>query len=266
MKNFIRRSALSTSSVQDLFVHKRNIILFDHAFNMKNYLEQFQLRSDVKSLKHPSSKHILSRYSSYFFNHSTYNYNIIGEFDVSLCGGEFYLPPSAKSIDSGFHGFPSNSIESSFHDLLILPEKIMIRNLTDEDIPAIFPMLSCMTHLTLDRLSRVKLSSGLAQVISLFPEGNQKHKVIIFNANKSYLPLEKCYKVTEWFENSICMDKESTKTLEDVSFANNSNFRYVIAHEFDSSIERHVQFLILPDDDSYTHINEKLVKEIVRKI
>jgi hypothetical protein len=255
MKNFIRQVSFSTSSMLDLSVHKRNIIIFDHAFNMKNYLEQVEHRTDVKSLKHPSSHHVLSRYSSYFFNHSTYNYNIIGEFSVSMCGGEFYHSTTAKSADSCTLHLSRKVVSSKFHDLLILPEKIMIKNLTDKDIPLIFPLLSRMTHLTVDQFNVLKL-----QAKSLFPGGNPREKVILFNANKSYLPLEKCCKVIEWFENYDHGD-ENKKAV-----AGNMNFRYILAHEFDSSIERHIQFLILPDDDSYTHINEKLVKEIVRKI
>ena len=80
----------------------------------------------LRDLKHPSSSHIISRYSSYIFQNEKYHFNDLGEYSLNVAA-YFNLETEQKCITSSVDGQHS-------HNVFIWPDGLFLKNLNSFSI------------------------------------------------------------------------------------------------------------------------------------
>jgi len=83
------------------------------------------------NLKHPASRHVVSKYSTFMFNNSQYHFNSVGEFSLNISAGHFHSGANLGSNKS------AAAPATGTHTAILWPDRIIVRGLSDGDIPAI---------------------------------------------------------------------------------------------------------------------------------
>ena len=226
-------------------VSRRDVIVFDHNFKLKEWLSGFAPQQ--RSLRHPSIRHILGRYANCEY-HRPYNYNNIGEFSLNISAGEHWYHSNKK--DQSTHSHSSIS-KSPYHDVLIWPEALFLKNLLESDVDALYPYLSSDVLLNCDILKSLKAQLNPKSLIESIPQRNIQ---IIANVSKMY-PLFRALQVLQWFHHAIV---DSIKVHD-------NQFQFILGANF-SEHRNATQILILPNDDCYQGIlSNQQVNRIVEQ-
>jgi hypothetical protein len=250
--HLLRRKFSSSFGRGDI-VNNRSILLFDPRVPLQASLREQKNENLSQQLKHPESSHVLSAYSKYTFQNAVYDYNKIGEFQLTMGAAEYHLPLSLKG-DSA----PSKIISQNLsHDMLILPDCILLKNLKNEDIPRLFPLLNSANKISSSSFVQTNLSSGV-KIISLESSSSSAKSatseplIMLLNVHSKSFPLQKCHEIIEWFQESISeFPSLQKKAIE-----------YIITTDYLSQHQL-VQFCFLPTNDHYSGV---FTKQQMRKI
>jgi hypothetical protein len=224
----------------------RDVIIFDHKF----HLEAWLARNQQLSLKHPSHQHILSCYAASEY-HRPYNYNNIGEFSLNIAAGEW------KVLDS--QDRQADLKGALYHDILIWPDGLLIKNLTEKDVSVVYRYISNEKSILADEnnLQSFKKELNATSVIGYLP----KDKIqIVINVSKSY-PLFRAKNLLKWFHDSVDGMNQSSVVIKAEGFQI-ENLQYILATEL-SEHRNATQVMILPFEDCFEGI---LSQQQVQKI
>ena len=84
------------------------------------------------NLKHPTSRHVVSKYSTFMFNNSQYHFNSVGEFSLNISAGHFH-----SSGANLVRNKAAVAQAAGTHTAILWPDRIIIRGLSDRDIPEV---------------------------------------------------------------------------------------------------------------------------------
>jgi hypothetical protein len=251
--HLLRRTFSSSFGRGDI-VNNRSILLFDPRVPLQASLREQKNENFSQQLKHPESSHVLSAYSKYSFQNAVYDYNKIGEFQLTMGAAEYHLPLPLKD-----NAAPSKIISQNLsHDMLILPDCILLKNLKNEDIPRLFPLLNSSNRISTTSFDKANLSSEV-KIISLDSSSSSSTKpttleplIMLLNVHSKSFPLQKCHEIIEWFQESVSeFPSLQKKAIE-----------YIITTDYLSQHQL-VQFCFLPTNDHYSGI---FTKQQMRKI
>jgi hypothetical protein len=109
------------SSSNDKPLLFRDMFVFDHTWTEEKFGASL---NDAKSLYHPNSDHVLSKYALHEFNHGNFHFNQQGEFSLQTVAAHTF------SGDMNF-------ARTSGHTVLFWPDRLLIHGLQFEDVGAV---------------------------------------------------------------------------------------------------------------------------------
>ncbi len=228
----------------------RDVIVFDHTFNLCDWLRSSSTRNGNNSLKHPSVGHALGQYAVAEY-HRSYNYNNIGEFSLNIAAGE-KISLTIKEDGSSYNVNSLRNTTDCDHDILVWPDGLYISNLKKVDITHLYSLLSNEKSLESDS---EEFKSGLnpdATISTL----NKEQVSVIVNVSKNY-PLFRAEQVLSWFNSSIATT--GGKLLK------HSPVQYVLSSEL-SEHRNATQVMVLPFEDCFEGIlSIAQVKKLVER-
>lgn len=234
------------------FLSYRDVIVFDHKFKLEEWLS----RTQHLSLKHPSHNHILSRYATCEY-HRPYNYNNIGEFSLNMAAGERKLTMSSHR---------EICVDSVYHDVLIWPEGLLIKNLQNCDVSILYQYV--FNEVSLENPTQLQsLKDSLSKNVVIEPLLKDNIQIII-NVSKSY-PLFRAKNVLDWFNESISKQQPSNQSYESASLQEKT-VEFILGTEL-SEHRNATQVMILPFEDCFEGILsaqqvQKIVERYVRRL
>ncbi len=143
-----------------------------------------------QSIKHPSSNHVVASYVIQY-NKRPYNYNDIGEFELQFGVAEHKNPSNSTYNNQNTNG----------HNILIWPEGLELE-LTIDDIPSAYPILS-----QVNRLTPSTISTSLNKTAHLV---NQNKLYLMAHVTKSQY-LQRGETVISWMGEVLEEMKRNTK-------------------------------------------------------
>lgn len=122
----------------------RDVFVFDRSMDLLSFLQKHG--RDSRSIMHPQSPHAIAKYADFIYNNSTYNFNSLGEFSLSICAAEVVpnkhstdrYDLSANRSESGAEyaeDTSSSANEKSSHSVFVWPEKLLLHGVTANEIP-----------------------------------------------------------------------------------------------------------------------------------
>jgi len=106
-------------------------ITYRDLFVIEDSWEESKWKASIQSevnLKHPSSSHIISKYSTYQFNNGDFHFNSLGEFSLSIAGAHLIKSSISKSaVDMA-------DIDDKSHSCYIWPDRVWVHNASLKDI------------------------------------------------------------------------------------------------------------------------------------
>ena len=114
----------------------RDVLLFDDAWTDKTWCSA--LEAPKANLRLPTSNHVIARYSQYMFNNSQYHFNSVGEFSLNIAASHIYSGGTSNQTGT----------QTGTHTVVIWPDQIVLRGLTDRHIPAVVKAALDPTPLT----------------------------------------------------------------------------------------------------------------------
>jgi len=102
----------------------RDVFVFDDAWDAGAWSTALTTGAN---LKHPSSRHVVAKYANYMFNNSQYHFNSVGEFSLNMSAGHFHRSKTSAVTAVG----------GGTHSVLLWPDRVLFRGLSDAHIPAV---------------------------------------------------------------------------------------------------------------------------------
>lgn len=240
-------------------VSSRLVILLDESFDLVAATDRhrnLQLSTSLLSiLKHPKSSHIASKYSLYHYEHVDYNFNSVGEFELTLAAasGAYEVPNQQDNLHS------HRVSQESFHSIIIIPEKVILHNLVERDIPFLFKnIFMSPSTLSVNGINELLKMSGTSQsaYASLLTD-----PTLLITVSSEF-PISNSLRALRWFSEEL---QPSNNTIDSDASARKEPSRPVYVLVADS-LGKHPQctnVLALPADKCYENVSSV---EIVRRI
>jgi len=144
-----RKTTASWSSALPLLY--RDVFILDDGWDETRFVAAVQGGS---ALKHPNSGHAVASYAEWLFTHSNYHFNTVGEFSLNITGGHLYHP----HVTMGGVG----PAASRGHSALIWPEQLLLKGLSNQDVPVVVK-----AALSTSPTTAVELKSKLSSTASV---------------------------------------------------------------------------------------------------
>lgn len=220
-----------SSSISSDILH-RDVFICDSSFSLASWNAVHQRGL---STKHPSSGHVVAEYSSYVHNHSTYNFNNLGEYSLIFTSA-IPLPP----VDSGLPKSEASSMQKSIdktHSVLIHPDGLSISGLKTTEIPTIVNLI--LKNEMIDATRMRKLLPDCCQV--------EKLPSLVISSSNRKCSLETATQVLHWFRAEINM--KTTQLAEGPPLL-------LLASEMGGH-RNSSTVLILPSEDSFEFVSSQ---------
>lgn len=166
----------------------RDVFICDSSFSMASWKEVHQ---KGLSTKHPSSGHVVAEYSSYVHNHSTYNFNNLGEYSLIFTSA-IPLSPVDSILPDNESTISQNSIDKT-HSVLIHPDGLSISGLKTTQIPTIVNLI--LKNEMIDASKLRKLIPDCCKV--------EKLPALVISSTNKKCSLETATQVLRWFRAEI---------------------------------------------------------------
>eukprot|EP01038_Epipyxis_sp_PR26KG_P009081 gene9081-12247_t len=213
-------------------VAHRDIFLFDKSLNFDAWKA---LAKDDQSIKHPSSNHILAAYAKYNFEHGIYNFNQLGEFSLNIA--------AAHNCTIDDSSVENNYLSSTYHDILLWPDGIIIHDLQKQHIPYIYNLITKPSFIT-------------------------DEKNIIENCPNCHI--SNIQQKTAIIVSSVSRTNSQENVISTLDLFRNKLSKEVIAHQiiylFSSEMRGHrngSNLMILPSEDCFVTPNKKIINDII---
>lgn len=230
----------------------RDIFVLDESFNYNEWIQNNINNSNI--IKHPNSKHIISKYSQYIHEHSIYNFNNIGEYTFNMSPAcELNTKSNDNSnnnIDNNISNKDNNSISNVCHSLLIWPDKLYITNLQQQHIKLICPIIMKDENIQITNIQNILDNNSIINTTNNTYNNIDTNNINInlINTNNIIIILylspiftyQHVINVKQWFQESF------------QKYSNNNN--YNINYYITNNINNKTHALILPYEDRYEDI------------
>ena len=263
-----------STTVNSSLLH-RDVFVYDHSFSHSAWKTAYE---KGLSTKHPSSGHVIAKYSSYLHNHSKYHFNSLGEFSL-IFASVIPLPPQTIALE--VEAIPNNSQKDNqeevedilrnnqdTHSVLIHPDGLTISNLSMDEIPMIVDLIQNSKYVEADSLRKILPNHC---TVSTVPG------VVIVGSSGKHLSVESATQVLHWFksalkEKEICA--EGTEIIDVKKKGNgkendnNNHFLssplFLLASELGGH-RNSTSFLFLPSEDSFEFVSsEENARNIIK--
>lgn len=211
----------------------RDIFLEDVAFSRQ--LWDSTISKGLHHFKHPSCSHIAADYGKEKYAKGNYNFNVVGEFSLSIA--------AIFRVDC-----PPSTVEGK-HNVIIWPDRIVLSNLEDSDVSNVLE--ACLSDKVIHATTFEGKLSQNAQITS----GFDSH--YIFSAVNQYSSPTAAQRTLDWFAKAF-------------SEKNNASGNKPYKLYLSSMMEGHrssTSLLVLPSEDSFSYVSSIAnVESIVKKL
>ena len=188
-----RRNYLNgvSSGISSDILH-RDVFICDSSFTMASWIE---VHKKALSTKHPSSGHVVAEYSSYVHNHSTYNFNNLGEFSLIFTSAiplsivDMVTSTTESAIDSSSHIEISRNSTDKTHSVLIHPDGLSISGLRSTEIPTIVNLI-----LKNEMISAASMRKMIPNCCTV-----EKLPALVVASSSKKCSMERATQVLHWF-------------------------------------------------------------------
>lgn len=221
------------------FLQHRDVFVFDPSFSLKAW---DVIHEKGLSTKHPSSGHVIAKYSSHMHNNSKYNFNNLGEFSMNITSAV-----QLTSKDLMIHkGISTDSIEvaealknNNAHKILIHPDGLSISGLSHLDIPTLMDLIMKEELIEVDFIRKL-LPECIIENLPM---------TIIVSSNAS-CSQKTAKEVLGWFNTAL----QASSTASVVLGPKVDNFMLLLASEMGGH-RNASSVLILPYEDSFEFVS-----------
>jgi hypothetical protein len=227
-----------SSSISSDILH-RDVFVCDSSFSMAMWNE---VHRKSLSTKHPSSGHVVAEYSTYVHNHSTYNFNNLGEYSLIFTSA-IPLSPVNSVLSKSESAISQKKIDKT-HSVFIHPDGLSISGLKTTEIPTIVNLI--LRNEIIDAAKMRKLIPDCCKV--------EKLPALIISSTNKKCSLETSTQVLQWFRAELNM--KTTKSAECPPLL-------LLASEMGGH-RNSSTVLILPSEDSFEFVsNQESAKSIL---
>lgn len=247
-----RRQTIVIRLYSDITRH-RSAILVDDSMNFISAVNSIKqprtsLKQNLQSnsllssqLMHPNSAHIAAKYSKFIYENADYNFNSVGEFELTL------TPATLLTQQA----FPSASNEANHHSVILLPDLIELSDVKVDDIAFVYEtFLRFPSVINLDNL-RGSIATRKSNENFTLRATTIKDPIILVSTSSNY-PIENSLRIVDWFAKQI---------------TSNVSVKYVLAAD---SFGRHpncINILSLPSNKIYENVwSEEIVRQIIQEL
>lgn len=160
------------------YLRSREAIIID----LDTSIDSWNMKLSAQALKHPSSPHIISKYSSYIHETMVYNFNSVGEFNLSVT-------PSFKFCSEANDCYHNDKS----HGVIVIPDLIHLKNVKQADIPFIYDILKSSSQLTLPAFEH-----DFQAPENVFVQSIEQTTVCI--SLSAFSTVDKCKKIIAWID------------------------------------------------------------------
>ena len=183
--SLILSSSISSSST--LSLQYRDVFISDSSYKYHDYV------TNMNNLKHPSSSHAIASYSNFIHHHSTYHFNSLGEYSLNVNPGHI-ISTNSRSTSSNSNSTSSSSSSSSTHDMIVWPDRLYIKGLTNNEIPTIMKLIFKDNLISASSLSSILPSS--CNIVSI-------PNTVIVSSTSSIVNSDNANLILKYFKNII---------------------------------------------------------------
>jgi hypothetical protein len=220
-----------SSSISSDILH-RDVFICDSSFSMARWNE---VHRKSLSTKHPSSGHVVAEYSLYVHNHSTYNFNNLGEFSLIFTSAIPLSHEDSVLSQSGSTILPK-TIDKT-HSVLIHPDGLFISGLKTAEIPTIVNLI--LKNEIIDAAKIRKLVPDCCKV--------EKLPTLVISSSNKKCSLETATQVLNWFRAEINMKTTQSAECPPLLLLASE----MGGHRNSSTV------LILPSEDSFEFVSSQ---------
>ena len=266
--NYRKLAHLCTSKMHRQFfschIRSRLVLLLDEAFDFiaaTDRLKNLQTTSLSSNLKHPKSTHIAAKYSLFHHENVDYNFNAVGEFELNLAAASgAYTLPITECVEHEL--FIPRRSNGGFHSIMIMPDKIILHNLVEGDIPLVVKkILMSSSTLSVDAINQLLKSSAANSTASASVLTDTTFLITVSSA----FPISNSLRTLKWFSNELLLSDTivDSNTNSHLEMKKRSGAVSVLVAD---SLGQHPQctnVLVLPADKCYENVSSV---EVVRNI
>jgi len=114
----------------------RSVLVLDRSFDYLSWVRTTN-HSKYSDIHHPSSRHMNSSYSNYVYQHHSYQFNSMGQQSsfLNISPGQRLDDAYAADTTEATDHIPIETIDYESHSLLAWPDRLMISNIQQCDVP-----------------------------------------------------------------------------------------------------------------------------------
>ena len=182
----------------------RSVLVLDRSFD---YLSWVRTTNHFKygDIHHPSSRHVISSYSNYIYQHNSYHFNSMGEQSsfLNIAPGQRLDDDDAYAANTmvATTQIPIETVvDPKSHSLLMWPDRLLISNIQQRDVPSMSTLLlkqATISAQTIESLAAASQLSDSIRVESLAP--SHAELIVIIHVSRT-LSFDRSLQIKQWFD------------------------------------------------------------------
>lgn len=179
----------------------RSVLVLDRSFDYLSWVRTTN-HSKYADIHHPSSRHMISSYSNYVYQHHSYHFNSMGEQSsfLNVSPGQRLDDAYAADTTEATDHIPIKTVDYESHSLLVWPDRLMISNIQQRDVPSMSSLLlkeAAISAETIESLTATSQLSSSIRVKSLAP--SHAELIVIIHVSRT-LSYDRSLQIKQWFD------------------------------------------------------------------
>lgn len=168
----------------------RSVLVLDRSFDYLSWVRTTN-HSKYADIHHPSSRHMISSYSNYVYQHHSYQFNSMGQQSsfLNISPGHRLDDAYAADTTEATDHIPIETIDYESHSLLVWPDRLMVSNIQQCGVPNMSSLLlkeAVISAETIESLTATSQLSSSIRVKSRAPSHAELIVIIHVSRTLSY--------------------------------------------------------------------------------